>query len=144
VPSPNVYKTPILTELDRQSRDWNTVLLAREALRPRPTGSLTPRDMVNAAKLLGYRLSADDELHVLNDWANDNGQGWFGDIFEKVLDAFRAALYEVGEHGPYLDTWWVEGVLPAKGAQLLVKTAADKVGLFILTSSAPIVVMDDK
>jgi hypothetical protein len=99
--------------------------------------------MVNAAKLLGY-LTAQDEPHVLNDWANENGLGWFGDIFEKVLDAFRVALYEIGEHGPYLDAWWIEGALPSKGAQFVVKTAADKVGLFIVTSSAPIVVADTK
>lgn len=130
----NFRKTRVLIKLDVLSRDWETVKLAKVALNQT---KITPQIMWDAALRLGY-AKPEDENHVLNDWANVNGRGWFGDIFAKVLVGFRDALAEIQEPGPYLDVWWIEGVLTGKNAEVLPPVVAgDKVGLFILTSSVP-------
>lgn len=132
-----IYKTRIMQEMDRQTRSWETVKLAREALQPRPgSPPLEPRDLVQAARVLGYRLEPDDEAHLCNDWGNENGRGWFGDVFDHILDGFRSAIQQVGENGPYLDSWWIEGAIAA-GAECRVVQAGDKVGLFVLTCFPP-------
>ncbi len=105
-----VHKPRIMKVMDAMSRDWAVVQRAKSLL----AGGLTPSEFVHQAEQAGYRLENPrvDREHLANDWADENGQGWFGPVFPQILEAFKDALDRVADGGPFLDVWWVHGGLP--------------------------------
>lgn len=144
--SVSVHKPRILRLMDERSRHWPTIQAARRLLRDLPA-DVTPSQFVSMAVGIGYRLE-DPELdlnHLANHWANENRQGWFGDVMPTILAAFREAVDLVGEQGPFLDVWWVHGGLPAGSTPALQYHLEDlrtlhglnQVSLFFITVPIP-------